>query len=122
MIIDFYCTYVLSGRNFYPSHLKIPNDLKIIQNNEPNDILQYGKYKGKPSEEGILIVEGTLDKILDLAEEILNHDSKQLITYSNLCLIFCYESQCNIELSSSHLQRISILGIPLNITCYENIK
>jgi hypothetical protein len=119
MIVEIICQVTVVGENFDCSAVIFPNTISIIQNVRKGDIVNFGRNKGKMSEEGLLIFNGDIDIVLQFLEIELIPKFLNTINELNISILVSYEDQCNFELTVNQLTKISALKIPLGITCYN---
>ncbi|GHT53766.1 hypothetical protein FACS189446_2000 [Bacteroidia bacterium] len=120
MIITEECACVLVGEQFFPNFIIIPREITIIQKNDPGDLITFGRWKDTLANQGELIISGNIEDILIFIEYIKKSDFYVFITEINISITYCYQDQCNFEISHEHLRRFSTLGVSLGITCFEN--
>ena len=120
MIIKFSCQAIISGKKFNPEALSLPNSIRVINKHLIGDEVSFGRYKGSLSSEGILIIDGTIEEIVQFVlMEILSKFSKKQIEL-NLSILVHYDGECNFELSVDEIEKLSLLKVPFGITCYND--
>jgi len=119
MIIKISCQAIIEGEKFTPEVLSIPQTIRVVEKYTKGDVINVGRYKGNLSSEGLLIVDGDIDEIFQfIALKILPQFTRELVKL-NLCILVCFEGECNFELTANQLIKIYELKIPLSITCYS---
>lgn len=113
---------MISGRTFSPAKAAEVTGLHFQTACEAGHECQIGRFKGKPQPygAGTLISEGgsSIETMLGQLELHIENPRRCGATDFDLRLTICYESQCNLELSSEELSRLATLGMPLSISCY----
>jgi hypothetical protein len=111
---------IISGKKFNPETLSLPSSIRVFNKQLIGDEVSIGRYKGSLSSEGILIIDGTIEEIVQfILSEILSKFSKKQIEL-NLCILVEYEGECNFELSFDEIEKMSLLKVPFGITCYND--
>jgi len=112
--------------------MKIEKSIRITLENkiEVGAILSKGRYKGEPSsygngelclqdecknleDYGLLWIAETLQKHIEIFR---SYGAKNI----DLVIGVFYEGQCNFVLEPKAIKLIGKLGIPLQVSCYEN--
>lgn len=117
----------MKGVAFSPVALAKKTGIPTENANEPGDPGKLGRFRGKPIPYGYgeWIFSSDMDApygpVLEQAVQALEHNLAIVREYGAeeivLHLFVQTHEQCNLEFSSSDLQRISSLGIPLAISC-----
>lgn len=111
---------IISGETFSPEVLTIPNSIRVFKKQLKGEEVNFGRYKGNLSSEGILIIDGNIEEIVQfILSEILSKFSKKQIEL-NLCILVNYEGECNFELSIDEIENMSKLKMPFGITSYND--
>ncbi len=114
----------LRGDEFDPTPFLNIDGIKVLRATYVGDILDIGRYIGKPSPYGSLeftsvnddfdaFVLWLYEKVKDLLDPI---DPKDKMIYVTIC----YSQQCNMEFDPDTLSRIGAMGLCLAISCYED--
>ncbi len=109
---------IIQGQDFDPNLLEIPSPITIVEKCRKGDLIRLGRNKGRQSQEGFLILEGSIDEILLLMELDALLTPQTGVVISNMSILVSYEGECNFELSSMQLMKLANLKIPVGITCY----
>lgn len=117
------------GDNFSPTLVEkkigVPLDEKI----EVGDIGKIGRYKNKMipygsaclraiKTEGACLetaLKGIVDVLMENIKSFRSHGAESIILHFDVN----YDNQCNLEFSPELIKKISILEIPLTISCYK---
>lgn len=119
-MIKLNCQVIIKGTQFYPEILILPNTIRVIEKQLIGKEITYGRYKGDMSFEGILIIDGEFEDVIQfIIAEILSKFSREIIEL-NLCILIKSERdwECNFELSVDQIKKILLLETPLNISYY----
>jgi hypothetical protein len=118
MILEMSCQASIQDSLFDPNLIRLTEDLRVIKMYKKGDLIDFGRYKGNLANDGLLIIEGNIDLVLQFLEvEIIPHFSIEIYKL-NLSILICYEGQCNFEFTVPQLLKFSSLNIPLAISCY----
>ena len=118
MIENISCDCIIIGdvNNLIPL---IPIDIRIVRKIMKGQIILDGRFKNEIAQDSQLILDGSIDDILDFllsAQEILINKS---LDFMCLGLTIKYLDQCNFELTIDQLVKIAKLKISLGISCYS---
>jgi hypothetical protein len=114
------CFCLLEGQHFFPSSLIIPKILSTVYILNHGDTILVGKHYGKKSDNGSIILSGDIDNVLDFLIQIKSNGILESINTFDIYINVSYINQCNFELTSAQLQRLSILNTSFGISCYES--
>jgi hypothetical protein len=119
MILNISCQAIMVGKNFNPNQITIPTNIRIVEKLLIGDEIEFNRNKGELSAEGSLIIDGEVDAIIEfLTIEMLSQITLIEVDL-NICIVVCYEGQCNFELSFEQIEKLSLLKVPIGITCYS---
>lgn len=120
MMIKLNCQAIIDGLQFYPEILIIPSTIRVIEKQLIGKEIRFGRYKGALSTEGILIIDGNFEDVIQfIIGEILSKFSREILEL-NLCILVKSAGECNFELSVDQIKKISLLETPLNISYYSD--
>jgi len=117
------------GDKFSPTVFAKISPVKLIAVNEPGEIGNSGRYKGKPTPYGAATIEvshkaekdwSRFDDLLTVLEsciDALREAGAEDITL--MCSLF-HDGQCNFGFSQDELKRIAALKVDLPISCYND--
>ena len=120
----------LHGERFSPSEASRVSGLALSNSVEPGQLMTHGRYKDQPSPHG----RGSIQCPKEVPNEnrlawLLDHIQPQLASLREcgaqaieLSISVAYFDQCNIEFSTSEIQSIAALGIPMSVTCWAGIN
>ena len=106
--------------DFTPNSIPVSERLRIVQKSELGELIISGGYKGTYANEGCLILDGNIDDTIEFIQMVNESDIKKTISFINICITIQYEDQCNFELSSVQLQKLSSFNVPVGFTCYSS--
>lgn len=117
MINKIICQCTLFGSEFKPEIISIPKGIVVSRLLTKGSVIDFGRFKNQISEEGLLMIDGTIDDVLafltNISGVILETKCEVSVT-----ILVQYSLQCNFELSADQLDAIARLKIPIGITCY----
>jgi hypothetical protein len=114
--VDVY--YGLQGTRLIPSQLCLPGKVEIVNANDPGDIGQTGKYKGKPIPYGVCNIHCTAripDRISYLAKHLTKHQAQLKAAHATSIVywILWRGIQGNMELTVNELARLAEMKVPV---------
>jgi hypothetical protein len=118
----------LCGTIFSPAQTERETGLVFSMKNEPGEIGERGRYRGKPYPFGHAILKAPdgseaptgLDRLLDLALVHVNELKKIDFLEGVVHVDYAYNQQCNLEFKPETLAKLARLGFALTITCYQD--
>lgn len=119
MIIEMRCSCILTGEKFSPNLIPISKLFRIMEKYDLGELITSDVDEGTYSTEGSLILDGEVEDVIEFIEMIYERGINKTISYINICITIQYEDQCNFELSSVQLQKLSSFNVPVGITCYS---
>jgi hypothetical protein len=111
---------IATGEDFSPSALEIALGIQLAKKHEKGDLGNAGRYKNLKYPFGSCIIE--MPNGNDLIG-FLETNMSELLKYGITQMIFEisieYLDQCNFDFTPEWLARISMLNIPVSISCYK---
>lgn len=120
MLTQVNCQCIIIGEDFNPNSLDIPDSISIIKKIEKGERISDGRFSGKLSNDGSLIISGSVDDVLLFLEREEAQIQVNKLDFFNVTITVEYVDQCNFEISSEQLFRFSRLKIPIGISCYSD--
>lgn len=121
---------LLTGRHFSPKILEQLTGLTLENKVEVGELRKGGRKRGKPSEDGSgelcppKDLSGKKDfGLLWIAEVLYKHIdviSSSGAESVDLIIGVWYEKQCNLVFEPEAIKLIGEMGIPLQVSCYED--
>ena len=110
--------YSLWGKRFFPSRLRVSGHVQITGANDPGDIGETGRYRGKPTPYGACEVRCTVKgrkKIAYLARHLTKHLAHYRAQHASdvVYWILWRGTQGNMELTVNELARLAETRVPV---------
>lgn len=110
----------IQGKAFSPKLASRHLGISMKNATEPGQLMQSGRYKGRPCPDGRAIFDGgdgNLDKLIErlpiLSGKLRADGAEDLVLF----VFIEYEEQCNWELSVEQIEQLAQAKVPLAVTC-----
>jgi hypothetical protein len=120
-MIDFNLKCIVQGERFSPRIAAEIAKVKFDKAIEPGEVVDRGKYRGRPSPRGWASLSssepsiGSFLKKMERVVPILRASGADRISL-HLCVE--YRQQCNWELTTTEIGLLAGIGLPLLVSCY----